>query len=219
MKKIFQVAVMALVGLAGYNANAQEGALSVKAGINFNGVSGEGTSGLKRNIGFHAGVAYEMQLGEIFYVEPGLFLDTAGFKSSTSEGSIGDYYVKNETKANVYALAIPVHAKVKFPVGDDMAAYFAAGPYMSVGLSGKHKTETTSNLPFEGTKTRTTEEKIKFGSKAGEANRFGFGLSFGAGVSFKQFIIGAGYDLGLTEIAKDSKQKFNAFKITLGYTL
>lgn len=216
MKKIFQVAIMALVGLVGYNANAQEGALSVKAGINFNGVSGEGTSGLKRNIGFHAGVGYEMQLGDIFFVEPGVFFDTMGAKFSEERTAVG-ITTKTESKTNIYAISVPVLARVKFQVGDDMTAFFNAGPYMSVGLSGKTKFESTTTSSLGSLTVEKKDSDIEFGDKG--MNRFGFGLHFGAGVTIKRFIIGAGYDLGLTETAKDSKQKANAFKITLGYTL
>lgn len=199
MKKFFQVAIVALIGLVGYNTNAQESSFAVKAGINFNNLTGENTDNIKSNIGFHAGVTYELGLGEIFFVEPGLYFDTRGLKfSQTILGTTV------ESKTNIYGLTIPVLAKVKFQVGDDMFANFNVGPYANFGFSGK-------------TKVGSESIDVKFGDKEGETNRFGFGLNFGAGVEYKNYILGVGYDLGLTETLKDSKQKFSTFKISVGY--
>lgn len=77
---------------------------------------------------------------------------------------------------------------------------------MNVGLFGKGTTKVGSE-----------EEKhdIKFGDEG--VNRFGFGLNFGGGVELNKFVLSVGYDLGLTEIAKDSKSYANAIKIGLGY--
>ncbi|CEN51437.1 Putative outer membrane insertion C-signal (fragment) [Capnocytophaga canimorsus] len=41
MKKFFKIALVALFGVVGYTANAQETGLSLKGGVNFNGASGD----------------------------------------------------------------------------------------------------------------------------------------------------------------------------------
>ena len=58
MKNIFKVAIVALVGLVSYNANAQ---FAVKAGINLNNMSysnDKDNSSYSSNTGFHVGATY-----------------------------------------------------------------------------------------------------------------------------------------------------------------
>lgn len=197
MTRFFKVAVMALVGFVGYNANAQESSLAIRAGVNFNSLNGENAKGAKSNFGFHAGVTYELGLGEIFYIEPGVYFDTRGFKT---ESKILDKTITSTL--NVYGITVPVLAKVKFQAGDDSFVSFNVGPYANFGISAKEKAGSESL-------------EVKFDDNG--LKRFGFGLNFGAGFDYQRFLFNAGYDLGLTEAGKDSKTKFTAFKIGVGY--
>lgn len=221
MKNIFKVAIVALVGLVSYNANAQ---FAVKAGINLNNMSysnNKDNSSYSSNTGFHVGATYEIDLiGNFLSLEPGLFLDTRGAKTSGNVG-LSSY----ESKLNIVGLTIPVLAKGKIGLGDKLALFANVGPYVNIGLSGKQKTEFKALGVSE-----TKDTDVKFGDGLTESKRFNMGLNFGVGAEFFNFILGVGYDLGLTSITNTGKEVIDgetleselkavpsAFKVSLGY--
>lgn len=195
--------IATLVALMGVTANVQAqetSGFSVKGGVNFNSFSRENSAGLKSNIGYHIGATYDIGLGQYFSVEPGLFLDTRGAKFEGS-GFVG--------KTNVIGITVPVLAKGTFEVNRDLNVFVNAGPFVNIGLGGTRKTETA---------TVTEKRDVTFGNGANDIERTHFGLNFGAGLEFHRFILGAGYDLGLSEVKnREVKTKLNAFKISVGY--
>lgn len=231
MKKIVKVALVALLGVYGFNANAQDLGITVKAGMNLNSTSVSiknmpGTLTTSNNTGFHIGASYELPVADIIFVEGGLFFDTRGYKINWVDENA---YRKNEenVKGNLYSLNIPVTAKVKFGVADDARVFLQAGLFANVLLSGKEKfddsytTKTTNQTEKE---SKTSDIKFgKYKDEAGEEreglNRFDYGLTFGGGVEYKNFVLSLGYDLGFPDLHgdKDVTQKFSAIKIGLGY--
>lgn len=195
MKKMFKIALVALFGVVGYTANAQETGLSVKAGVNFNGVSGDDAKGAKGVVGFHAGLGYEVGFTDIFAFETGVYFDTRGAKE-------GDK--KRDFKVNLYSITVPVLAKARFEVLPDVRAFVNAGPFANIGISGQIKSGDNSR-------------DVKFGSKEGEFERFGYGVNFGAGVELNKFVVGIGYDLGLNKVSRNIKTYSNAFKVSVGF--
>ncbi|GIM55997.1 hypothetical protein CAPN006_03910 [Capnocytophaga canimorsus] len=201
MKKIFKIALVALFGVVGYTANAQETGLSLKAGVNFNGASGDDVKGAKGVVGFHAGLGYEVGFTDIFAFETGVYFDTRGYKYEVEETLLTK---KIEAKTNIYSVTVPVLAKARFEVLPDVRAFVNAGPFANIGIMGKAKSGDKS-------------EDVKFGNKEGEIERFGYGVNFGAGVEFNKFVVGVGYDLGLSKLHKDIKAYNNAFKVSVGF--
>ncbi|MFK8263639.1 porin family protein [Capnocytophaga canimorsus] len=197
MKKIFKIALVALFGVVGYTANAQETGLSLKAGVNFNGASGDDAKGSKGVVGFHAGLGYEAGFTDIFAFETGAYFDMRGYK-------VKDTGVISEEKVSIYSVTVPVLAKARFEVLPDVRAFVNAGPFANIGIMGKAK------LGDKG-------EDVKFGNKEDEIERFGYGVNFGAGVDFNKFVVGVGYDLGLNKLAENNKTYTNAFKVNVGF--
>ena len=76
--------------------------------------------------------------------------------------------------------------------------FVGAGPYVGFGVSGKIKTE------FGG---ETDTEDLQFGnSLEDDLSPLDFGVGVQAGVSFGACRVGAGYDLGLSDlIPKDAR--------------
>lgn len=103
---------------------------------------------------------------------------------------------RGENKGTILGLTIPVLAKTKINV-ETFDVFLVAGPFANIGLMGM--------------------QDAKDAFKEDGDNRFTFGLNFGGGVEFGKFIVGAGYDLGLSEVAKDSKTKYHSIKIGVGY--
>ncbi|AEK23912.1 porin family protein [Capnocytophaga canimorsus] len=197
MKKFFKIALVALFGVVGYTANAQETGLSLKAGVNFNGASGDDVKGTKGVVGFHAGLGYEVGFTDIFAFETGAYFDTRGYK-------VKDTGVISEEKVSIYSVTVPVLAKARFEVLPDVRAFVNAGPFANIGIMGK-------------TKLGDKSEDVKFGNKEDEIERFGYGVNFGAGVEFNKFVVGVGYDLGLNKLAENNKTYTNAFKVSVGF--
>lgn len=234
MNRIIKVALVAFVGVLGFNANAQDLGVTVKGGVNFNSlslsVSGEDaeenpTEGLKGSVGFHLGASYEIPVNDLFSVEAGLLFDTRGFKIEITQEN--DFF-KSESKGsmNFYSFNIPVVAKVKFPVSDNIKLFAQAGLYAEILLSGKENSESTRTFKSTGeTRTQKNSESVKFGKYTEEGeeiegpSRFGYGLTFGAGAEINKFVLQLGYDLGLKDYDQNENisQKFNAFKVSVGY--
>lgn len=200
MKKIVIATLVAFVGMLGNSAKAQEtSGFSVKAGVNFNTFSRDNSTGLKSLIGYHIGATYEFDLGKNFAVEPGLFLDTRGAKY---EGAFVG-------KTNIIGLTVPVLAKGRLVINNDLNVFVNAGPFVNIGLGGTRKTEAAGI---------TVKRDVTFGNGDSDIERTNFGLNFGAGIEYQRFILGIGYDLGLSKVnSLNTKTKLNAFKISVGY--
>lgn len=219
MNKVVKSALVALVGVLGFNANAQDLGLTVKGGLNINSVSlSEEVKGLESKVGFHIGAAYEIPVADIISIEAGVFFDTRGLKTKEERDLI---ITKRTTEGNtnLYSLNIPVTGKVRIGVSD-INIFLQAGPYANILLSGTEKREVSTFTKASNTTTNTSSsEDIEFGENKDVKDRFDYGLTFGGGVEFKKFVLSAGYDLGLRNFAESSegKVKFNAIKIGVGY--
>ncbi len=202
MKKIVIATLVAFAGVLTNNVQAQEtSGISVKAGVNFNTFSRDNSTGLKSLVGYHIGAIYEFDFGKNFAVEPGLFLDTRGAKY---EGAFVG-------KTNIIGLTVPVLTKGRFVINNDLNVFVNAGPFVNIGLGGTRKTE-AANV--------TIKRDVTFGNGSSDIERTNFGLNFGAGIEYQRFILGVGYDWGLSKMNNlNVETKLNAFKISVGYKL
>lgn len=211
--KHLKIALLALVGAFTYQANAQESSFIVKGGVNINSVTTDTKLfEPKSDIGFHIGASYEMPIASIVSIEPGVYFDTRGYKHEVSV--LG---TTTTTKTSLMGINVPVLAKVRVEIGN-AAVFFNAGPYMFVPLSAKSTAKVSGNIE---TKEKQVS-KYDIGSENGKHKRFNFGLNFGAGFEFNNFLIGLGYDLALAdginhEVKDTTFAKYNALKISVGY--
>ena len=116
-------------------------------------------------------------------------------------------------------LQIPVLGSFRADVSQSVNVQVNVGPHFAFGLGGKEvydDGETTVKSPFFG---KSTDDEGHFGAK-----RFDFGLTFGAGVTFKEhYYVGIAYDLGLVNMAiedewgKEAKFHNRNFSIQIGY--
>ena len=138
----------------------------------------------------------------VFYVQTGLYLQNKGYKEKE-----GDY----ELTANPMYLEIPVLASYRYNFSDAAQLQINVGPYFAYGVGGKIK-ETD-----EG-----DEDKWDcFGDKGADWKRFDCGLQIGAGLTIaKNYYIGAAYEFGFSNIAKnsgDGKLKNKNWMFSVGY--
>ncbi len=178
--------------------NAQEKIeFGVRAGLNINSLSGSGADGMKSRVGYHVGAVMDWNVAKNLYVQPGLYFTTRGAKSS---------YDGIEEKINMNYLQIPITVAYRFPVSEKVKIDVNAGPYIALGLGGKKKVEFSES---DWGEDEGVEETKMFGSD-GLCKRFDAGLRFGTSVHFKRFSLGFSYDLGLTNIARESSGDYDS---------
>lgn len=207
-------------------ANAQT--FYLQGGANFANISISNDGKTKSSntlVTFNAGAMGTFGISKIIDIETGLLFTGRGAKSDYFYGT--NNYIK--TKFNPYYIEVPVNLLVKFPLDKSSHLFVNAGPYVAVGVAGKSKVETR----FLGV-VSNSEEQIKFNNDNptttaqedaayNKLKRFDYGLNFGGGFAFKQLIIKANYDLGLTKInstetnnSANDKNKYRTASISIG---
>jgi opacity protein-like surface antigen len=145
-------------------------------------ISGEGASqSSDTKTGFVGGIVIDFGILNLFSIEPGVLYSMRGGQST---------YEGETFKHNLSYLAIPVHAKLKWPGLPIVSPYALAGVNLAYLLSANQASSSGISNDF-----------------ASEVNSVSFGIDFGAGLEFDlpvlipylEFV----YDLGLTNIAKN----------------
>lgn len=152
------------------------------------------------NLGFNAGVTFEMGFGSLFSLETGLIADTKGLKWEEAGST---------TKVNLLYLDVPVLIKVG-PSFGPLKVFAAAGPYVGFGLTGKFKGEDESVDVSWGDDPEENEFK-----------RMDYGAKLGIGAEVSKFTLGAYYALGLANISPytegGTKLQNRVISISVGY--
>jgi hypothetical protein len=230
MKKVILVMFVAFLGVLTMSAQVNFG---VKASFNASNITGiedpgEGvdfTNNYKP--GFSLGVTAQYMLTQQAGIETGLYYSLLGCKSEAKVSALG-YYYKETQSVNPSYLQLPISFLYKFEIGQDLYLYPSAGIYLGYGIAGKAKVEGATNLSVgelpDGFDLGTLEDDFFGKGNRGEevTNRFDFGIGLGVNLQYSKFVIGLGYDLGLTKINKESisgeKDAKNVnFKVSLGY--
>jgi hypothetical protein len=207
MKKLILSAVVVLFGLSSY-AQTPLG-YGIKAGVNIPNYNfSNETTGFdtKSSTNFHVTAYLDAPITSNFYIQPGVSLQGKGAKLYEN-GSLA-------LTQNTMWVEVPVNAVAKFHTGDVGNFYIGAGPYAAFGISGKNKWE--SGLG-------TTETDFKFG-KDEDQKGFDAGVNFLAGYQLSSGLtLGAGYGLGLTDIAPNGtgsiKQNNRVLSFSVGFAL
>ncbi len=169
--------------------------------------------------GGHFGVIADIGITDWFYIQPGVYFTTKSF----------DFYLSDKEKEleyswrrlyELYYLEIPVLASFRIELADDFKLQLNTGAFVACGVGGNVKdvilkSEIIDIGDFLGN---------PFVKGEGGLHRFDAGLQFGIGFSYKEFFIGAAYDLGLFDItAKDlaygGSIKTGNIMVSIGYTL
>jgi len=160
------------------------------------------------NLGFNAGVTFEMGFGSLLSLETGLIADTKGLK--WKEEYLG---IPFTTKVNLLYLDVPVLIKVG-PSFGPLKVFAAAGPYVGFGLTGKYKGE------GEG---ESESEDVSWGDdpEENDIKRLDYGAKLGIGAEVSGFTFGAYYALGLANISpyteNGTKLQNRVISISVGY--
>ena len=114
--------------------------VGLQAGVNFAGVTAENESGSKETTrsvpGIRLGLTADIPVVSNFYVQPGIFYASKGFKQAKG----GYYGLANNFKVKVSYVELPVNIlyKPKLATGRLM---LGAGPYVGYGTDGTWKSD------------------------------------------------------------------------------
>lgn len=205
MKKMRFMLVAAMLAMV--TIVSAQTTLGVKGGVNMSNFYGEDVTDNNVKIGFHIGLAADINFAYNSAIQTGLFFTTKGSKYSTSVGEIsGDLTV------NPMYIQLPVHYAYKIDVMPGTRVVLHAGPYAAYGVGGKSKISGSfGNLQGE-------EESDVFGDD-GFLKRFDAGLGFGVGAEFGPLLLDLGWDMGLINVldSDDGDLKTQNAYLSVGY--
>ncbi|MEG2281915.1 MAG: porin family protein [Rikenellaceae bacterium] len=192
MKRLIMLIVcLAIVGGASAKGtpNSDNFSFGVKAGLNVSGMLMESYNP-KTKAGFHIGLVSEYKFTDRFAIAPELLYSSQGFSSKD-----GDY--KLRMKSNY--LNIPLLAR--FYIIDALSVEL--GPQLGFNLGMKEKTIIYGD---------SGSEKIE----KSDYNLFEFAIGLGATYNYKMFFASARYNIGLTNVIKEEKNKNSVFQFSVG---
>lgn len=195
------------------------------AGLSVNGFTGSDVSGADMKMGFHAGVTGRYYFVENGFVEGSLGIATKGYKLKKTSSS-GNFWIDDERnydsertkKYTSYNIELPILVGYNFTLNNDINLKVKAGPYLTYAISGKMKT-TGYETDYDDIHSSSTEyinEETKIGDIDGFKN-FSYGIQAGVGADYKQFIVSASYQRGLSKIFDKAKAYEQNILISVGY--
>ena len=204
-KTLFLLA--ALIGVAFLPASFAQ--IGIKAGVNLANMaqdeSIENYSDYEKKsvVGFQAGLTLDLGLSDLFTIQPEVLYIQKGGKSTFTANDNN----KLESRYYYNYVEVPVLAKLKFYGADGGSGfYFLAGPYVSLALSGKVKTD----LTVLG-QTTSTEDDFVFNNDdaRARAKRLDYGVSFGGGIKINRLFLDLRYSYGLNNVLDNDADNNN----------
>jgi hypothetical protein len=199
-----------------FGAKAQHTSFGVRAGINFQNLTGDDGNGHKLDnklkTGINLGLNAEIPIAEDFYIQPGLLFTTKGAKDKT--------YRKVNYRLSY--LEIPINLLFKPELGEGKLL-LGFGPYIGIAVGGSYTDPNgnKSDYKFAGKVTQAENASAPY------ARRMDFGGNLLAGYELSNkvsFQLNA--QLGMTNIAPKIegvstkyKVKNTGFGISVGYRL
>lgn len=176
---------------------------------------------------FHIGFIADYIFSKNVYAGIGIIFNQSGYKQDLlmssgqnwdDEG--GNYDGKQTVKMAINKFDIPIHIGGMYDFSSDTRLFLEVGPYISYAISGNKKytgyyTE-YDDIHSSETEQINKKEKIGKGSLK-DFQKFGYGLSATAGVSFKNIILQFTYQRGLNKTIKKKKQYEQNMLLSFGY--
>lgn len=188
---------------------------------------GQATVKNKATYQFHVGLIADYVFSKNVYAGLGIVFNQSGYKQDCimTSGQYWDdeganYDMEQNVKMTTNKFDIPIHIGGFYNLSSETRLFLEAGPYMSYVISGNKKL-TGSFTEYEDIHSSATEhvnekEKIGEGSLK-DFQRFGYGLSATAGISFNKIILQFTYQRGLNKMIKKTKQYEQNMLLSLGY--
>ena len=217
MKKIMMIAAM-MVATISANAQNEVGQITLKPTVGMNIASMTKTEGdSKVRVGIAAGVEAEYGITESFSLSAGLLYSMQGVKGNGSfDLDFFDEYFNYEGDAEYTGKATVKLDYINIPI---LANYYVipglaikAGIQPAFNVSKKVKFEGDVIISGNKKETVNVDKKIDDGVKA-----FQFAIPVGISYEYKNFVLDARYNIGVTKAFKYTDSRHSVFQITLGY--
>lgn len=215
MKKFKLSLMMAFLAMATL-ISAQSASLSIEGGLNMSNFYGNNLSDKNIKPGFHIGVGADLEFMPNIALQTGLFYSAKGAKYTYTSP------ITNDVEFNISAnyIQLPIHLAYKMDVTPGTKLVFHAGPYLAYGVGGKRKIDN-----YRGDlKQLFGEQEVNTFDKNHGLKRFDSGLGIGVGVEFGIITVDLGWDMGLTDLARENKEivakksiKTQSAYLSLGY--
>ena len=209
MKNLF----LFVFGVFGFiiTSSSQNIDFGVKAGVNFATITGDYTDDVKGRTAFHIGAVAEVEINEIFSIQPELLYSAQGFKTEYKDSG-SDWSEKDEVTVKLDYINVPIIAKYYVIEGLSIEAGPQIGFLISAEQDYKY-TYTDAGETYSESGTEDVKEYLK---------TIDFGLNFGVGYKMKNGLnFGARYNLGLSNINDiegiDDKNQNSVFQVSVGY--
>lgn len=198
MKKIFSIAIVLLIVL-GAKAQREEGSVTVqpRAGVNMSKLDDYN----KMKFGYNFGIEMEYQMTEQLSLSAALMYSDQGGKDDT-DGT--------KTTLDIDYVNVPI-----------MLNYYVApevlpGLAVKAGVQPAFRTKTT--VKADGIKMDVDWLLKEMGYDSSEMNKFMFSVPVGLSYEFRNFVLDARYNIGISDMFKgEGKMRNNVIQVTLGY--
>jgi hypothetical protein len=216
MKKIMMIAAM-MVAAVTANAQNEVGQLTLKPTVGMNIASMTKTEGdSKVRVGIAAGVEAEYGITESFSLSAGLLYSMQGVKGNGSfDLDFFDEYFNYVGDAEYTGKATVKLDYINIPI---LANYYVI-PGLAIKAGIQPAFNVSKKVKFEGDviygnkkETVNVDKKIDDGVKA-----FQFAIPVGISYEYKNFVLDARYNIGVTKAFKYTDSRHSVFQITLGY--
>ena len=182
----------------------------VRAGMNFAHTDADCATSV--HTGFHAGISVDYNIIKSFSLSSGLYYVGKGFRGNQNLAAVSE---QTESSATAAYVQVPLLASWRIEAPSGVRFHVNVGPYFAYGLGGSAKYK-----PLDLTLTNYFDGDT-FGDN-GLLKKFDAGLSLGLMVQMSHVLIGASYELGLTDVGHQARfSKFHNRNVclTLGYNL
>jgi hypothetical protein len=217
MKKIMMIAAM-MVAAVTANAQNEVGQITLQPKVGLNIASNTGT-GNKSKAGFAAGVEAEYGVAENFGVTVGALYSMQGTKASGETFDDEGGKVKSTIKFNVDYFNIPILVQY-YPI---QGLAIKAGVQFGFVVRNKAKLDVTASgetYKDDGSVNEFLDDCKTLGlirNDDAKLNKFDFSIPVGLSYEYQNFVLDARYNIGVSKVIKNYKDKNSVFQITLGY--
>ncbi len=176
---------------------------------------------------FHVGLIADYVFSKNVYAGLGLVFNQTGYKQDyqMTSGQYWDdeganYDGEQNVKMTTNKFDIPIHIGGMYNLSSNTRLFLEAGPYISYAISGNKKRTGyfTQYKDIHSSEKEPIDKKEKIGKGSlKDFQKFGYGLSATAGVSFNKIILQFTYQRGLNKMIKKTKQYEQNMLLSLGY--
>lgn len=189
MKKLILFAALAMFAFTAVSAQGIN--VGAKAGLNLASVNGDGTDEVDGRTAFHVGGVVNIEISELFAVQPELIYSAQGFSQNVDLGDLGNV----ESTVKLDYINIPVLADITLIEGLSLQG----GPQFGINV--------TSELEVEGeTSELEGVESLDIAAAIGAQFELPMGLFFQLR-----------YVTGLTEVAEGGDFKNSNLSVSAGW--